>query len=212
MKKVQAFLDMEGWWGWKLILMIFSKSFRAGEKHFAFSLSDSPFFSISWFQIMFLLLLISDVIWVTIYSWVMTVNTGGPLLCFLSSLKGTVPDHCGCFCGWLSPQFTNFPPAHDSSRSKEGQIRDGNAGWKSTGVLWLCWAGINISPLIRTWLRPLKRQDMCVGSPQNLHSGYDSLLEGDTVTSEVEILEGEAEVVRHLFEIRSGGEGHTGLS
>jgi len=58
----------------------------------------------------------------------MTVNTGGPLLCFLSSLKGTVPDHCDCFCGWLSPQFTNSPPAHDSSRSKEGQIRDGNAG------------------------------------------------------------------------------------
>ena len=50
------------------------------------------------------------------------------------------------------------------------------------------------------------------GAHQNLHSGYDSLLEGDTVTSEVEILEGEAEVVRHLFEIRSGGEGQTGLS
>ena len=111
MKKVQAFLDMEGWWGWKLILMIFSKTFRGEEKQFAFSLSDSPFFSISWFQIMFLLLIISDVIWATIYSWVMTVNTGGPLLCFLSSLKSTVPDHCGCFCGWLSPQFTNSPPA-----------------------------------------------------------------------------------------------------
>ena len=45
----------------------------------------------------------------------------------------------------------------------EGQIKDGRKnGWKSTGVLWLCWAGINISPLIRTWLRSLKRQDMCV--------------------------------------------------
>ena len=169
MKKVQAFLDMEGWWGWKLILMIFSKTFRGEEKQFAFSLSDSPFFSISWFQIMFLLLIISDVIWATIYSWVMTVNTGGPLLCFLSSLKGTVPDHCDCFCGWLSPQFTNSPPASWLKQTTwihvavEGQIKDGRKnGWKSTGVLWLCWAGINISPLIRTWLRSLKRQDMCV--------------------------------------------------
>jgi hypothetical protein len=89
----------------------FQQNFQRRRKTFCISLSDRPFFSISWFQIMFLLLLISDVIWVTIYSWVMTVNTGGPLLCFLSSLKSTVSDRCGCFCGWLSPQFTNSPPA-----------------------------------------------------------------------------------------------------
>ena len=89
----------------------FQQNFQRRRKTFCISLSDRPFFSISWFQIMFLLLIISDVIWVTIYSWVMTVNTGGPLLCFLSSLKSTVPDQCGCFCGWLSPQFTNSPPA-----------------------------------------------------------------------------------------------------
>lgn len=46
---------------------------------------------------------------------------------------------------------------------------------------------------------------------QNLHSGYDSLLEGDTVTSEVEMMLGDFGLVLHLLDIKSGGEGQTGL-
>ena len=144
---------------------------RAEEKHFALFLSDSPFFNISWFPdtvsvAHHLWCYLSDNLqlghdckhWRAIVTFpvIFEKHSSRPLWLFLWLAFASIYKFSSCFITQDSVS---------SRKHVEGQIKDGNTGWKSTGVLWPVLDRMNIFSLIRTWLRYVW------GAHQNLHSG-----------------------------------------